>query len=126
MSRWQGPRGDPIIERPGTGVSESETVAQHTGLIDILSRNTTFAGSPLASGSKVRFVARVCRSNSRLSTDKLYPSCKSLSDLWDVCTGIRALRSFQKLMPVTVGILQCNPIQSAISQNLIGQIFGTE
>jgi len=26
----------------------------------------------------------------------------------------------------TVGILQCNPIQSAISQNLIGQIFGTE
>jgi len=26
----------------------------------------------------------------------------------------------------TVGILQYNPIQSAISQNLIGQIFGTE
>jgi len=26
----------------------------------------------------------------------------------------------------TVGILQCNPIQSAISRNLIGQIFGTE
>ncbi len=26
----------------------------------------------------------------------------------------------------TVGILQYNPIQSAISRNLIGQIFGTE
>ena len=26
----------------------------------------------------------------------------------------------------TAGILQCNPIQSAISQNLIGQIFATE
>ncbi len=26
----------------------------------------------------------------------------------------------------TVGILQCNPIQSAISWNLISQIFGTE
>jgi len=27
---------------------------------------------------------------------------------------------------LTVGILQYNPIQSAISRNLIGQIFGTE
>ncbi len=29
-------------------------------------------------------------------------------------------------LPITVGILQYNPIQSAISRNLIGQIFGTE
>ncbi len=75
-----------MIERPGRGVGESKTVALHhdIGLMDILSRYTTFTSSPLASlsgggsgpYSKVGFVARVRRSNARLSIDKHCPSCE--------------------------------------------------
>jgi len=51
----------------------------------------------------------------------------------DTQNGLSQLRNEKQappphgsLVPDTAGISQCNPIPSAISQNLIGQIFGTE
>jgi hypothetical protein len=53
--------------------------------------------------------------------------CRRPSFLTRGCHG--PLRDFQPIMTIpasnTVGILQCNPIQSAILRDLIGQIFAT-